>query len=232
MVGMGWDGWKKVFYWGAGVWLSGSVVMQIARWNSDKYSTIREIDNFNTLFALVGLATFGLGVVLFCRWAWIKFRTGGDISTPLRNERRDNGTSNPPLNFTTRWEALVRYDNEIRVAAEELMPFGPEWVSRLADAFFALNEDRSYLNNIVERLRNEAKLEAESRWKSRFKRTADGEPCTQESLVILSEIRAKGYSLDVLSGGAIAVSKDGSISYLYSNSDIERFSRILSRINE
>jgi hypothetical protein len=159
---MGLDGWKKAFYWGAGIWLFGTVVIQIARRNSDNYSTIQEIDNFNTLFALVGLATFCLGTVLFCRWAWLKFQSYKDVSSdPSRKGPRSDEVSNPSSNSTMRWEALVRYDDEIRAAAEKLMPFGPEWVNRLGDAFFALSEDRSYLANIVERLRNEAKLEAE-----------------------------------------------------------------------
>ena len=97
---MGWDGWKKVFYSGAGIWLSGTVVMQIARRNSDNYSTIREIDNFNTVFALVGLATFGLGVVLFCRWAWLKFRGDENIpSAPSRKGGWSGEMTNPSLEF-------------------------------------------------------------------------------------------------------------------------------------
>ncbi|MGY4437019.1 hypothetical protein ACVWWO_009496 [Bradyrhizobium sp. F1.13.1] len=60
----------------------------------------------------------------------------------------------------TRWEALVRFDDEIRDAATKLMPFGSFWVDRLGQAFFALNEDRAYLANIVSRLVEEAAFEA------------------------------------------------------------------------
>jgi hypothetical protein len=49
----------------------------------------------------------------------------------------------------TRWEALVRFDDEIRDAAAKLMPFGAVWVEKMGAAFFALNEDRQYLPNIV-----------------------------------------------------------------------------------
>jgi hypothetical protein len=45
----------------------------------------------------------------------------------------------------TRWEALVRYDPEIKAAALQLMPFGSAWVDRLGEAFTVLNEDRKYL---------------------------------------------------------------------------------------
>jgi hypothetical protein len=51
-------------------------------------------------------------------------------------------------------------------------------VTRLGDAFFALNEDRSYLPKIVERLRSEAKSEAERKWERKFSRTARGESFT------------------------------------------------------
>lgn len=224
---MGWDRWKKVFYWGAGIWFSGTVIMQIALKNTDDYSTIREIHNFSTVFALIGLAAFGLGAVLFCRWVWFKFRTGKYIHDDSLRRRLEGGSKSNPSSSTSRWEALVRYDDEVRAAAEELKPFGPEWVTRLGDAFLALKEDRSYLPNIVERLRNEAELEADNKWKRQFSRTASGEPFTQESLAILSEARGKGYSVGVESGGVITVSKDGT-SYLYSNSDVQRFGQILS----
>ena len=42
----------------------------------------------------------------------------------------------------TRWEALVRFDDEIGQAAMKLLPFSSAWVDKLGEAFFALNEDR------------------------------------------------------------------------------------------
>ncbi|MEH2486452.1 hypothetical protein [Bradyrhizobium sp. AZCC 2230] len=60
----------------------------------------------------------------------------------------------------TRWEALVRYDDEIREAAAKLIQFGSHSVAKLGEAFFALDEDRKYLPNIVARLTEEAALEA------------------------------------------------------------------------
>lgn len=56
----------------------------------------------------------------------------------------------------TRWDALVQFDDEIREAATQLLPFGSSCVERLGDAFFALNEDRKYLANIFARLTEEA----------------------------------------------------------------------------
>jgi hypothetical protein len=45
---MGWDGWKRIFWWGAGIWLFGTIILRIARINSRSYSTILLIDDLNT----------------------------------------------------------------------------------------------------------------------------------------------------------------------------------------
>jgi hypothetical protein len=55
-----------------------------------------------------------------------------------------------------RWQALTRYDPEIQAAVEELRPFGVLWVDKLGRDFFALNEDKSYLPKIIEKLKEEA----------------------------------------------------------------------------
>jgi hypothetical protein len=236
---MVWDTWKRVFFAGAGIWLFGTVALLIARTNSRDYSTMRQIDNINTIFALISVATFVLGVVLLCRWVWLKIQASRPTSEYRRSVERPRAVpqpQQPPTDWAARWDALVKYDDEIRTAAEKLLPFGTEWRDRLGEAFFALNENRSYLTNIVERLLDEAKLEAEREkleaereWKGLFRRTANGEFCTRESLAILSEARKRGYKLGVQSNGAFAVTNKSSLtSFFYSNEDIERFGRILS----
>lgn len=81
----------------------------------------------------------------------------------------------------TRWEALVKFDDEIRAAALTLLPYGDVWVDKLGEAFFALNEDRKYLKNIVERLEleafvaaHEAEKENAARWLKEIRRFPDG----------------------------------------------------------
>jgi hypothetical protein len=227
---MGWDGWKRIFWWGAGVWLSGTIILQIARINSRSYSTRLLIDNLNTPFAVLSIAVLVLGVVLFARWAWQNTtggQTGGEGQPPAKRSRAVPET--PPSTIApTRWAALVEYDDEIRSAAEKLSPYGIEWVERLREAFFALKEDRSYLGNIVERLLNEAELKAADEWKTLFVRTANGEFTSKESLAVLLEAQEKGYKLGTQTGGAFTISKGTSTSMLYSNDDIQRFGRILA----
>lgn len=55
-----------------------------------------------------------------------------------------------------RWNALLRYDPEIAPIAELLRPFGEKWVWILGRDYFALQEDRSYLPHILDRLMDEA----------------------------------------------------------------------------
>src|ERR1700733_12434517 len=95
----------------------------------------------------------------------------------------------------TRWEALVRYDPEIREAATQLMPFGSIWVDRLGEAFFALNEDRKYLSNIVTKLVKEAEHLEACVWLQAFSKTHDGHATTKEALAILIQAQAEGYRL-------------------------------------
>jgi hypothetical protein len=136
-----------------------------------------------------------------------------------------------------RWEALVRFDDEIRDAATKLMPFGSVWVERLGEAFFALDEDRRYLPNIVARLTEEAAvaaLEAEQadvrQWLVTFSEIGSGERTSKEALAVLIEFRARGYLLEKDHRGTIGVTlAAGSTSYVYSNADIMRLGGIVLR---
>jgi hypothetical protein len=126
----------------------------------------------------------------------------------------------------TRWEALVRYDPEVREAALQLMPFGSTWVDRLGEAFAALNEDRKYLPNIVTELVKEAEHLEMLAWLQRFAKTEDGESTSKEALAILIEAKAAGYQLTKEQDGTIKASRDGlGTSSLRSNADILRFSQ-------
>jgi hypothetical protein len=56
-----------------------------------------------------------------------------------------------------KWDKLLRCDDEIRAAAEQLQPYGDFWVRVLGQVYFALNEDRKHLPSIVSRLVEKAK---------------------------------------------------------------------------
>ncbi|UQD76904.1 hypothetical protein JEY40_21425 [Bradyrhizobium japonicum] len=137
----------------------------------------------------------------------------------------------------TRWEALLRFDDEIRDAATKLMPFGSSWLDRLGQAFFALNEDRSYLPNIVSRLIEEAALEAREaeqvaalEWLTAVTPLPDGHEIGRDGLAVLIELRARGYQIDRQSGD-IAISRPGrGTSYVRSNDEILRLGGILLRV--
>jgi hypothetical protein len=140
-----------------------------------------------------------------------------------------------------RWDALVRYDDEIRAAAEQLRPYGNYWVAKLGDAFFELDQDRRYLPNMIVSLTEDAKeahehareLHEHEReriaraWLKGLERTADGEATTEESLNILIGLHNLGYEVSVEGNGAFAVSECTSTSLFYSNHDIQRIGPVL-----
>jgi hypothetical protein len=136
----------------------------------------------------------------------------------------------------TRWEALVRFDDEIREAAAKLIPFGPVWVNKLGEAFFALHEDRRYLPNIVARLTEEAEVAAleaeETEARQWFATLSDirGERTSKEAFAVLIELRARGYVVTKDVGGGIGLTRaGGGTSFVYSNDDILRYGRMVLR---
>ncbi|WP_035965808.1 hypothetical protein [Bradyrhizobium sp. YR681] len=144
----------------------------------------------------------------------------------------------------TRWEALVRFDDEISEAAAKLLPFGLVWIDRMGEAFFALNEDRKYLSNIVAGLVEEATLvaryealqalEAEraeaTQWAKAISRFPDGEEVSKDALAILIELRARGFLISNDRDGTVRVAMDGrGTSYVRSNADVVRLGQIFIR---
>jgi hypothetical protein len=141
--------------------------------------------------------------------------------------------SNALISMMERWRALSRYDDDIRAAVDQLAPFGEHWVIELARAYFALNESREYLPNIVARLLEEARLQkaleceqAEmQRWEP-YRQTADGELCSEDCLDVLRRAEASGFTLSIERSGTFIVTKPGlGTSYLRSNYDIQQFAR-------
>jgi hypothetical protein len=101
-----------------------------------------------------------------------------------------------------RWKALTRYDSEISPLAEMLSVLGKRWVDEFESAFFALNEDRSYLGAIIGRLISEAEVERErevlrkeTEWLTRIQRTNAGEVTSEHSLKALKDLRALGFEI-------------------------------------
>jgi hypothetical protein len=229
---------KSIFYLCAAVWLIGGIAIQIAlqQRGADIYSLL------NLHFIVVtgfGSVTIILGAVLLGRWIWLKYQTRRHISPHVKAQnqapRTTSLTASHPLGGTTdaanseRWNALVRFDDEIRSAAEKLQPFGDRWVSELGKAYFALNEDRRYLRNIVDRLIREIEEEERQRWADRFQSTHKNEHCTEASLEILREAEHQGYTLAVDENRTVIATRNSTQSYLRSNNDILFFGQHLRK---
>ncbi|MGY3036144.1 hypothetical protein ACVIIV_005314 [Bradyrhizobium sp. USDA 4354] len=139
----------------------------------------------------------------------------------------------------TRWEALVRFDDEIRQAAAKLIPYGSVWVDKMGEAFFALDEDRKYLPNIVAGLMEEAAfvaryeaLEAEraeaAQWAKVISQFSNGEALSKDALAVLIELRARGFEVIKDNDGAVRLTKEGrGTSFVRSNAEVVRLGQIL-----
>lgn len=140
-----------------------------------------------------------------------------------------------------RWEALVRYDSEIRAVAQMLAPYGSEWIDKMGTAFFALKEDRKYLAEIVSGLIDEAerqlaekrarvaeeKAKAALTWLDQFRITASSEKTSEDSIEILLKAIDFGYSLAIEGDGAFSRARGTQKAFLRSNREIQRYGAFL-----
>src|SRR5438552_1390085 len=87
------------------------------------------------------------------RWIWtksvqlsanrkIKSEAETTPSQSLLDDGRQSHSLTEETGKTARWHALIRFDDEIRAAAEKLRPFGDTWVNQMGQAYLALDEDR------------------------------------------------------------------------------------------
>ena len=231
---MDWSTLKRAFFVCIAIYFAFKILIMMALSSpgANRY-TLLNLEGFIDLVGLLGIV---LGLILLGRW----ISTKGNQFFASRIEHLHNGLKEnlhrspkeqitpQNTNLTGRWDALVKYDDDICKAAEQLRPFGEFWVNELAQAFFALNEDRQYLSNIVSRLKERAEQEKADKlrqqWENRFRYTACGELCTSESLNILREAERGGYILGVEKGGTFTVTKNGrGTTFLRSNGDILRF---------
>jgi hypothetical protein len=185
---------------------------------------------------IAAILLVGIPVAAACQalWYWRDISklpsSEGSYTTAPRNSI--DGEVDPFRGKIERWEALVRYDDEICAAAEQLRCYGDTWVRKLGESYFALNEDRRYLPNIVSRLVEEAerdKAKAES-WAAAYRQTANGQQCTNESLDILRQAQARGYTLRVEKDKTFTATKNGGTSFLRSNNDIRKFAKFAKMV--
>lgn len=178
-----------------------------------------------------GFLQFGYGLLLYL---WEAYRNYSSRSQPLLKAQlfqlkssKYNTISKAVDVRDTRWHALTTYDKEISSAVDRLQPYGSQWIEKLRVAFFALNEDKEYLENIVERLIIEAKKESENQAPNIFY-LQSGEICSEQSLNILRNIEQNAFRLSIDDSETIlAASPNGSTYYLRSNTDIQNLGNFL-----
>ncbi len=124
----------------------------------------------DSTYALAGWVA-GLGALAFL--IGIGLLIGGLVSSsqaaqtgPL-SQSGDGDLSAQPASFDrAKWNALLQFDKDIAAAAEQVRSFGEIWVEELGAAFFALN-DKTYLPEIVNKIEQRARSEAEETKKLR-----------------------------------------------------------------
>lgn len=69
--------------------------------------------------------------------------------------------ASPPVAYdSAKFDALMKYDDEIRSAVEEVRPLGERWIAELGREYLLINS-KEYLPRIIAKIRDDAAREAE-----------------------------------------------------------------------
>ncbi|MCK1740892.1 hypothetical protein IVA80_08370 [Bradyrhizobium sp. 139] len=181
---------KQLFYWLAGIGFGGAIFLNVLIATSYSHNT--GALNLLSVLGIVQVLAVLVGIYLLGKWAASKMARRDESGNAPFLKTPEVKSLEPTL--STKWTALSEFDGEIRTAVQTLRPHGSKWETKLAEAFFALQEDRRYLQGIVDRLVEQAKAERAEIWKRDFRYTANGEPCTEESIQVLRESKSAGTS--------------------------------------
>ena len=108
-----------------------------------------------------------MAVVLAVRSVQATFKFHGHVASsdpsaepPANHKPAESPPPAPKPYDIEKWEALVKYDDEISIVAEKLRPLGEKWIDEFARSYLILN-DKKYLLSIVQKIIKAAREEAE-----------------------------------------------------------------------
>jgi Ankyrin repeats (3 copies)/Inhibitor of vertebrate lysozyme (Ivy) len=120
------------------------------------------------LWYLLGLGMIGtlfvIPIAATAVLALITARSGENVlplakTIPTPAAPGQSESSHKVANFDrAKWNALLQYDKNIAMAADQIRPLGQAWLDEFAAAFLALN-DKQYIPEILERIRTRAQAE-------------------------------------------------------------------------
>lgn len=90
----------------------------------------------------------------FSALGWSLRRMPPKSRHPVRKGRGTAKADLPSTDDARKFEALAKYDDDVRAAVETIAPLGDKWVNELAGAYFSLGP--KYLPNIVARIKADA----------------------------------------------------------------------------
>lgn len=185
-----------------------------------------------------GVVCIASGSVLLGRWLilnvrtwWASFHREAEFkSAPVVSKYADGLSEN---SNHEKWNALVQFDSEIRTVVDRLRPFGGRWIDEFEKAYFALEENRKYLPDILERLltlaQTEQNRETAKLWAEKFAKTACGETTSKDSIIALQRLVESGFKVEIEENFTFVASKNGVKSFMRSNNDIVRTAASLLR---
>jgi hypothetical protein len=94
-------------------------------------------------------------------------RSAADVGVVQTSDETSNLSNNAGPSFDrAKWNALLKYDNDIALMTEKLQPLGQKWVDEFASSYLALN-DKQYLPSIEQKIVAAVRAEEEHKEQQR-----------------------------------------------------------------
>lgn len=150
------------------------------------------------IFSLVPVVLLGLGALLgFSGAAQEDKKQSSNLDVDRIKSTKASSTSptDTPVSPVARydqskWNALLKYDNDIASIADKIRPFGQKWLDEFASSYLALN-DKQYLPEIEHKITAAATREKEEKEQAALA-AAKAEAERIEQIRILAEKQKKG----------------------------------------
>jgi hypothetical protein len=171
----------------------------------------------------------------------ILFAAGALNAANPKTVRSDRPAGSDAPYDKTKWNALLKYDDQIALVAEKLKPLGQRWVDEFASSYLALN-DKSYLPQLVHKIIAAAKDEKNAKAKQvEIANTLSDDELppldgrqnlafkiTEKSANILRRAIAMEYEVDLFATKNFVMVCNSGVNrewYLNSNNAIEKFGK-------
>jgi hypothetical protein len=199
-----------------------AIVYDVAQYETGLFTMI-------PLVFWMGAAALVVGIIVAVSSAQSReyVESDGDTMEHFVPDRR----SRPSYNLE-KWNALLKYDEDIQAAVKTLLPLGDRYIDALAADYLRIN-DKAYLNRMVTEISNQAEKSPTfpddvSQWNIDEWKIDRAQPITKFAADVVRQAAGHGYQVEYNPSLNVIFRRDGQRSVCRDSLDFMRFAERLS----